>query len=209
MWRISVFVLRARAFRTYRERATHATRAGQSDFRREGERRHERATALMAREDHRRLGPSRSPVRRHPRGRRSHPPRRRIGSRDRPAPGRTQCPKAGRRDSDTRTAKARLRGAYSPSSGAAASVARRDDRRPTHRSCMHRTPPPVRRRARRRPRNPSRPRRATCRSCRACPVLNACRDVADDAGRKAHGVWAATVRTSSRPIGRPRKDQIA
>ncbi|WP_420714478.1 WhiB family transcriptional regulator [Rhodococcus sp. RDE2] len=42
--------------------------------------------------------------------------------------------------------------------------------------------------------------------CRTCPVLEPCRVVADEAGRQAHGVWAATVRTTSRPDGRSREE---
>ncbi|UYP19769.1 WhiB family transcriptional regulator [Rhodococcus sp. Z13] len=45
--------------------------------------------------------------------------------------------------------------------------------------------------------------------CTSCPVLTACRVVADEAGRHAHGVWAATVRNTSRPTGRSPKELSA
>ena len=45
--------------------------------------------------------------------------------------------------------------------------------------------------------------------CTSCPVLAACRLVADEAGHHAHGVWAATVRNTSRPTGRSPKELSA
>ncbi|UZF45370.1 WhiB family transcriptional regulator [Rhodococcus rhodochrous] len=67
----------------------------------------------------------------------------------------------------------------------------------------------VRRRTRRRPRNPAERRArhaAAIAICRTCPVLETCRVVADEAGRQAHGVWVATVRTTSRPDGRSHEE---
>ncbi|WP_175427944.1 WhiB family transcriptional regulator [Rhodococcus pyridinivorans] len=45
--------------------------------------------------------------------------------------------------------------------------------------------------------------------CTGCPVRDTCRNVADETGQRARGVWAGSVRNVSRPAGRPRKESAA